>query len=96
MNVAGRSHAQDGGLAHGEYLPQVQHHLQELSLRVREAERSYLDLAKPLNLLIVLIVTWRAHRVPCDEIRHVPTQRVAKVAGSTEMDAAEDSSVSDF
>ena len=57
MNVAGRSHAQDGGLAHGEYLPKVQHHLQELSLRVRVAERSYLDLAKPLNLLIVLIVT---------------------------------------
>ena len=64
--------------------------------RARVAERSYLESAKPLNLMIVLIVTRRAHRVPRDEIRHVPTQRVAKVAGSTEMDAAEDPSVSDF
>ncbi len=65
-------------------------------LRARVAERSCLELAKPLNLMIVLIVTWRAHRVPRDEIRHVPTQRVAKVAGSAEMDAAEDPGVSDF
>jgi hypothetical protein len=57
-----------------------------LILRVSEAS----------ELMIVLIVTWRAHRVPCDETRHVPTQRVAKVAGSAEMDAAENASVSDF
>ena len=51
-------------------------------LRARAAERSYLELAKPLNpdLLIVLIVTYRVHGVPRDEIRHVPAQRVAKVA----------------
>jgi hypothetical protein len=49
-------------------------------LRARVAERSYLELAKSLNLLIVLIVTSRAHRVPRHEIRHGSAQRVAKVA----------------
>jgi hypothetical protein len=51
-------------------------------LRARIAERSYLESAKPLNsdLLIVLIVTYRVHGVPRDEIRHVHAQRVAKVA----------------
>ena len=34
--------------------------------------------------------------MPRDEIRHVPAQRVTEVAGSAEMDAAEDASVSDF
>ena len=61
-----------------------------------DSRASYLELAKPLNLLIVLIVTWRAHSVPRDKIRHVPSQRVAKVAGSAEMDAAKDASVGDF
>ena len=57
-----------------------------------------LRVAKPLNpdLLIVLIVTQRAYGVPRDEIRHVPAQRVTEDAGSAEMDAAEDASVSDF
>jgi len=34
--------------------------------------------------------------VPRDEIPYVPTQGVAKVAGSAEMDAAKDASVGDF
>ena len=43
-----------------------------------------------------MIVISRAHDMPRDEIRHVPSQRVAEFAGSTEVDTAEDASVSDF
>jgi hypothetical protein len=44
----------------------------------RVAERPYLELAKPLNpdLLIVMIVTLHKYGVSRDEIRHVPAQRV--------------------
>jgi hypothetical protein len=34
--------------------------------------------------------------MPRNEIRNVPAQRVAEDAGSAEMNAAEDASVSDF
>ena len=37
-----------------------------------------------------------AHGVSRHELRHVPAQRIAKDAGSTEMDTAEDASVGDL
>jgi len=49
-----------------------------------------------LVFFIARFILQRAHGVPCNEIRHVPAQRVAEDAGGAEMDAAEDASVSDF
>ena len=54
--------------------------------------------AKPptKDLPVVLIATEGAQDMLRDEIRHGPAQRIAEVARSAEMDAAEDASVRDF